>query len=167
MKYLLPALIFLIVTFGLTRKVPVFDIFTQGAKDGVITILKLVPSLVGLITAIGVLRASGALDIVGNILQKPLSLLGIPEDILPLLIVRPMSGSAALAVVRDILENCGPDSYPGRVACVMMGSSETVLYTMAVYTQGTPVKKLPGVLPAALVANLFACIFALLLCSVL
>ncbi len=167
MKYILPSLIFLIVALGLTRKVSMFDVFTQGARDGAVTIIKLVPSLVGLITAIGVLRASGALDIVGDILQKPLSVLGIPEDLLPLVVVRPMSGSAALAVVRDILADCGPDSYAGRVACVMMGSSETVLYTMAVYTQGTPVKKLPGVLPAAIVANLFACIFALLVCSVL
>ena len=167
MRYILPALIFLIVALGLVRRVPVFDLFTQGAKDGAATILKLIPSLVGLITAIGVLRASGALDLLGDFLRKPLSALGMPEQLLPLVVVRPMSGSGALAVVRDILENCGPDSYVGRVACVMMGSSETVLYTMAVYTQGTPVKKLPGVLPAALVANLFACIFALLTCSIL
>ena len=167
MKYILPALIFLIVSLGLVRNVAAFEQFTQGAKEGAATILKLVPSLVGLITAIGVLRASGALDLVGDILQKPLSFIGVPEEILPLVVVRPMSGSAALAVVRDILENCGPDAYAGRVACVMMGSSETVLYTMAVYTQGTPVKKLPGVIPAALIANLFACIFALLICSVL
>lgn len=167
MKYILPSFIFLIVALGLVRRLPVFDLFTQGAKNGAVTILKLVPSLVGLITAIGVLRASGALDILGNILQKPLSRIGMPEELLPLVVVRPMSGSGALAVVRDILQTCGPDSYAGRVACVMMGSSETVLYTMAIYTQGTPVKKLPGVLPAALVANLFACIFALLLCRVL
>ncbi|MBR5280128.1 MAG: spore maturation protein [Clostridia bacterium] len=167
MKYILPALIFLIVSLGLVRKVAAFEHFTRGAKEGAMTILNLVPSLVGLITAIGVLRASGALEILGNILQTPLSYLGVPEELLPLVMVRPMSGSAALAVVRDILENCGPDSYAGRVACVMMGSSETVLYTMAVYTQGTPVKKLPGVIPAALIANLFACIFALLICKIL
>lgn len=167
MIYILPALILIILAMAAAKATRPFDAFVRGATEGATTIVKLIPSLVGLITAIGVLRASGALDLLGCILQRPLSAAGMPEDILPLLVVRPVSGSAALAVVRDILVKCGPDSYTGRVACVMMGSSETILYTMTVYTQGTPLKKIPKVLPAALAANLSACILALILCSVM
>lgn len=167
MAYILPALLLVILALAAAKGVHSFDAFVKGATEGATTIVKLIPSLVGLITAIGVLRASGALDLLGNILQKPLSAIGLPQDLLPLVVVRPVSGSAALAVVRDILVKCGADSYTGRVACVMMGSSETILYTMAVYTQGTPIKRLPKVLPAALAANLSACILALFLCRIL
>ncbi len=167
MTYILPILLVLILLLAFVKKVGVFDVFVQGATEGVQTILRLIPSLVGLITAIGVLRASGALDLAGELLRRPLAYIGMPEELLPLAIVRPVSGSAALAVVRDILVKCGVDSYTGRVACVMMGSSETILYTMTVYTQGTAIKRLPKVLPAALAAHIAACIFALVLCRVL
>lgn len=167
MKYVLPALILMILGLAAASGTRAFEAFVRGAREGAITIVKLIPSLIGLITAVGVLRASGALEFLGTVLQKPLSVIGLPEELLPLLVVRPVSGSAALAVVRDILEKCGPDSYTARVACVMMGSSETILYTMTVYTQGTPLRKMPNVLPAALCANLSACAFALLLCRFL
>ncbi len=167
MNYILPALILIILVLALAKGVKTFDTFVQGATQGAMTIVRLIPSLVGLITAIGVLRASGALELLGGILEKPLEAVGMPEELLPLTIIRPVSGSGALAVLRDILTECGPDSYTGRVACVMMGSSETILYTMAVYTQGTPIKKAPKVLPAALAANISACLFALILCKIL
>ncbi len=167
MIYILPVLILVIVVLALIQGVRCFDVFAEGAKEGAGTIIRLIPSLVGLIVAIGVMRASGAFDLLGDILQKPMAQIGMPKELLPLVIIRPVSGSGALAVLKDILTQCGGDSYISRVACVMMGSSETILYTMAVYTQGTPVKKIPKVLPAALAANLTACVLALLLCLVL
>lgn len=167
MIYIIPVLIFIIIVVALVKGVACFDVFAEGAKEGAGTIVRLIPSLVGLIVAIGVLRASGALDILENLLQEPLSRIGMPEELLPLAVIRPVSGSGALAVLRDLLTQYGGDSYIGRVACVMMGSSETILYTMAVYTQGTPVKKIPKVLPAALAANVTVCVLALLLCRVM
>ncbi len=167
MMYILPVLILVIVVLALVQRVRCFDVFVEGAKEGAGTIIRLIPSLVGLIVAIGVVRASGAFDLLGDILQKPMSRIGMPKELLPLVIIRPVSGSGALAVLKDILTRCGSDAYISRVACVMMGSSETILYTMAVYTQGTPVKKIPKVLPAALAANLTAVVLALLLCRVM
>lgn len=167
MTYIIPALVFVILIVALLRNVRCFDVFVDGAKEGAGTIVRLIPSLVGLIVAIGVLRASGAFDLLGNILQKPLSYIGMPEELLPLAVVRPVSGSGALAVLQDILTQHGGDSYIGRAACVMMGSSETILYTMAIYIQGTPVRKVPKVFPAALASSATACILALVLCRVM
>lgn len=167
MIYIIPGLILFILVLALAKGVRCFDVFAEGAKEGAGTIIRLVPTLVGLIVAIGVMRASGAFELLGAALQKPLSAVGLPKDLLPLLMIRPVSGSGALAVLKDILAQCGSDSYIGRVACVMMGSSETILYTMTVYTRDTPVVKIPKVLPAALAANLAACVLALVLCRVL
>ena len=167
MTYIIPGLIFVILIVALIQRVRCFDVFVEGAKEGAGTIVRLIPSLVGLIVAIGVFRASGAFDWLGNILQKPLSYIGMPEELLPLAVVRPVSGSGALAVLQDILTQHGGDSYIGRAACVMMGSSETILYTMAVYVQGTPVRRMPKVLPAALASSVSACMLALILCRVM
>lgn len=167
MQYVIPALILLILALAVARGTHGFDSFVRGAAAGAETIFRLIPTLVGLIAAITVLRASGFLDLLGVWLRKPLACIGFPAELLPLAVVRPVSGSAALAVIRDILVKCGPDSYVARAACVMMGSSETILYTMAVYTQGTPITRLPRVLPCALLAGAAACGFALLLCKFL
>lgn len=167
MTYIIPVLILLVIALALVKGVRCFDVFVEGAKEGAGTILRLIPSLIGLIVAIGVMRASGAFDLLGDILQKPLSRVGMPAELLPLVMIRPVSGSGALAVLQDILAQYGGDAYIGRVACVMMGSSETILYTMTIYTQGTPIKKIPKVLPAALAANLTACVLAVLLCRIL
>ena len=154
MIYILPVFVLLIILIGFIRGVPCFDSFVRGAKEGVDTIVNLIPSFVGLIVAIGVFKASGIMDVIG-----------VKSSIFPLILIRPISGSASLATLRDILTTTGPDSFAARAACVMMGSTETIFYTMAIYTKKTKLKKLPGVLPAALAANAISAIASILICS--
>lgn len=156
MIYILPIFVLLIVIIGFIKGVPCFDSFVKGAKEGIDTIVKLIPSFVGLIVAIGIFKASGIMEVIG-----------IKSNVLPLVLVRPISGSASLATLRDILTSEGPDSFSARTACVMMGSTETIFYTMAVYTKKTKLKKLPGVLPAALAANVISAVASILICSVI
>lgn len=167
MVYILPAFILIIVVVGFIKGVPCFDSFVKGAKNGALTIVRLVPALIGLIVSIGVFRASGALDIIVNFCKPVLDKIGADGDILPLILIRPVSGSASLATLRDIVVKCGVDSHAARTACVMMGSTETIFYTMAVYTEHTKIRRLPGVLPAALAANLISAIAAGIVCSFL
>lgn len=149
-------MVLLILISGLFRKVKCFDSFVTGAKEGALTIVKLLPTLVGLIVAISVFRASGALDIIVSFLHPVTSFLGLDDGILPLLIMRPISGSGSLALLADTLKTYGADSRVGMIASVMMGSTETILYTLTVYTQNTRIKKTPNVLISALIASLFS-----------
>lgn len=164
MTYILPGFILIIIVIGFAKGVPCFDSFAKGAKDGGLTIIKLVPSLIGLIVAVSVFRACGILDILLDSISPILEKTGIDSQVFPLVLIRPVSGSASLATLRQIMENCGANSYAARVACVMMGSTETIFYTMAVYTEKNKMKKLPGVLPAALAANLISAIAAGIVC---
>lgn len=164
MIYILPAFILIIIVVGFVKGVPCFDSFLKGAKEGGLTILKLVPSLIGLIVAVNVFRTCGILEIFLNFVSPVLEKTGIDTQIFPLVLIRPVSGSASLATLKQIMENCGANSYAARVACVMMGSTETIFYTMAVYTEKNKMKKLPGVLPAALAANLISAIAAGIVC---
>ncbi len=132
---------------------------------GARTILDIIPSLIGLFVAIGVFRASGAMELIVNLLTPLGKLLGIDRELLPLALLRPVSGSASLALVQDVIKEQGVDTYLGRAAAVMMGSTETVFYTMAVYMGGNGIKKASGVLPAALAANLVSAVIACVLCG--
>lgn len=167
MVYILPAFILLIIVIGFIKGVPCFDSFVKGAKNGAMTIVRLVPALIGLIVSIGVFRASGALDIIVDFCRPLLDKIGLDSDVLPLVLIRPVSGSASLATLRDIIIKCGVDSQAARAACVMMGSTETIFYTMAVYTEQTKIRRLPGVLPAALASNLISAIAAGIVCAII
>lgn len=167
MTYILPVFVLIIVIIGFIKGVACFDSFVKGAKDGAVTIIKLVPSLIGLIVAIGVFRDSGILEFLVDFASPVLKKIGINGEIFPLVLIRPVSGSASLATLRDIMTRCGADSYEARTACVMMGSTETIFYTMAVYTEKTKIRKLPGVLPAALTANFISAISAGIVCMFL
>lgn len=167
MVYILPAFILFIIVIGFIKGVPCFDSFVKGAKNGAMTIVRLVPALIGLIVSIGVFRASGALDILVDFCRPLLDKIGLDSDVLPLVLIRPISGSASLATLRDIIIKCGVDSQAARAACVMMGSTETIFYTMAVYTEQTKIRRLPGVLPAALASNLISAIAAGIVCAII
>lgn len=164
MIYVLPVFILLILIAGFIKGVPCFESFLKGAQSGAMTIVKLTPTLIGLIVSIGVFRASGALDIIIDLFRPLLEKIGADADILPLVMIRPVSGSASLAALRDIIVKCGADSHAARTACVMMGSTETIFYTMTVYTGNTKIRRLPGVLPAALAANIISAVAAGILC---
>ena len=133
MIYILPVFILLILIAGFIKGVPCFDSFVKGAQNGAMTIVRLAPALIGLIVAIGVFRASGALEMIVEFCRPFMEKIGADSDILPLVLIRPVSGSASLATLRDIIAECGADSHAARAACVMMGSTETIFYTMSIY----------------------------------
>ena len=130
---MVPLIIFYIVGFGILAKRPVLDDFLCGAKEGMHTVVQVLPSLVGLMTAVGVLRASGLLGFLSRILEIPATSIGLPGPIIPIAIVRLISNSAAVGLVLDLFKNYGPDSRIGLMASILMGSTETVLYCMSVY----------------------------------
>lgn len=161
----IPMIILLIILFGIFEKNKVYDIFLEGAKDGMKIIYNIFPTLIGLFVAVGMLRTSGLLDFVINIISPVLQAVRIPKEIMPLAILRPISGSAALAVASDIINNYGVDSKIGRIASVIMGSTETTLYTIAIYTSCIKVKKTRKILIAALVGDFVGIITSVFICS--
>jgi spore maturation protein B len=140
--------------FALTRKVKVYPVFVEGAKEGFQVAVRVIPPLVAVVVALGMLRASGAMDGLAALLAPLTSRIGIPASVLPMVLVRPLSGGAALGVVADVLRSEGPDSYAGRLASVMAGSTETTFYVLAVYFGAVGVTRYRQALPAALLADL-------------
>ena len=151
-----------IVLLGLVRKVPVFDTFLEGAREGLAAALRIMPALTALTLCIAMIKASGALDAASRLASPLIGAFRIPPETTPLMLVRPLSGSGALAVIRQIFTDVGPDSYAGQVASVMMGSTETTFYTVAVYYGSVGVKKTGYTIPAALTADLTGMIVAAL-----
>ena len=158
----LPAVVAAIVLFGFARRVPVFDTFVAGAKEGLRTTVSILPTLVGLIMAVSMLSASGALDLFSSLLAPAARFLGLPPQVMPLALIKPFSGSGSTAVLTQIYRDCGPDSFAGRVASVMAGSTETTFYAVAVYYGAVGIKKTRHTVPAALLGDLTACIFSAL-----
>lgn len=148
-----PATILLIIVYGLIEKQQVFDVFLEGAKEGLEIVFNIFPTLLGLFLSINVLRASGIIDAFTNILLPLLNLLKVPSEILPLALLRPISGSASMAVATDIMTKYGVDSLIGLMTSTIMGSTETTLYTIALYTSAVKIKKTRFVLFAALLAD--------------
>lgn len=160
----MPCLFCIIIGYGFWRKVDIFDAFLSGAKSGLSTTVNILPALVGLLAAISMFRASGALTFLTTCLSPITSRLGLPEEILPLALLRPVSGSGALAVVQDILTENGPDSLVGRIASVIMGSTETTFYTLAVYYGSVGIKRSRYTVPAALSADITGILAGVFLC---
>lgn len=150
----LPITILIILFFGIKEKVNAFDTFLEGAKEGIEIVLKLFPTLIGIFVAIGLLRSSGVIDFLINLISPITDLFNIPREIMPLVLLRPISGSASIAVGTDIMQTYGVDSKIGLIASTIMGSTETTLYTIAVYTSIVGIKKTRFVLLAALMADL-------------
>jgi len=149
-----PLLLALVAAYGLGKRVDVYAALTRGAADGLSVLLRIIPALVGLLTAVSMFRASGAMEWLSALCSPALNLLGIPPETAPLMLVRPVSGSGALAVGSELMAAYGPDSYTGRVAAVMLGSTETTFYTIAVYFGSAGVHKTRYAIPAALIADL-------------
>lgn len=151
---LVPLTICAVSLYGVGRKVDVYAALVQGAGSGLETLVRIFPALVGLMTAVYMLRASGAMDALGSLLAPVLVRLGIPPETAALLFIRPVSGSGALAIGSELMAAHGPDSYVGRVAAVMLGSTETTFYTVAVYFGAAGIRKTRYAIPAALIADL-------------
>ena len=151
---IVPLILAGVALYGCFRRVDVYTALVQGAGDGLEVLMRILPSLVGLLTAVYMLRASGALDLAAQALTPLLDRIGLPGELLPLMLVRPISGSAALGVGAELITAHGPDSFLGRTAAVMLGSTETTFYTIAVYFGAVKITKTRYAVPAALCADL-------------
>ena len=150
----IPLLIFYIVTSGMLQKQDIYQQFIKGAEDGFRTVLGIMPTLIGLMVAVGILRASGLLEKISDILRLLVSDKIIPSELIPVVFVRLFSNSAATGLVLDIFKNHGTDSVIGKAASILMSSTETVFYTMSVYFMSINIKKTRWTIPGALVATL-------------
>ena len=163
----MPLIILIIVIYGLKEKRKVFDDFLDGAKEGIEIVLSIFPTLIGLFVAIGALRSSGILDIIIRILNPMLSIINFPTELMPLAMLRPISGSSSIAIATDIMTNYGTDTELGMMASVIMGSTETTLYTIAVYTSCVKIKRTRFILLAALTADIVGIITSVVVCRFL
>ena len=157
----LPVMVGLIVLFGYAKGVPVFDTFLAGAREGLRASLKLLPTLVGLIVAVTMLRASGLLELLCGLLDSIAQGAGVPAELLPLALLRPISGSGASAYTLDLLQQFGPDSETGKIASVLSSSTETTFYAVAVYFGACGYKRLRHTVPAALLGDAAALAFSI------
>ncbi len=160
--YAVPFILIIILICAIVRKTDIFGAFCSGAKEGITAMFSIAPSLVGLIVAVGMLTASGFFDIAAKALSPVFSAIGFPAELLPLALVRPVSGSGSLAVLSSILEKYGADSFIGMTASVMAGSTDTTFYAIAVYYGYAGIKKSGCTLPCALAADLFSMFFSIL-----
>jgi len=152
----LPFLLAVVSGYALYKGVDVFPVFLRGAKMGLETAIGILPVMVGMLTVVYMLRASGAVDIAASMLAPVFSVLGIPKECAALVLLKPVSGGGGLAMGSEIMHSCGPDSYAGRVAAVMLGASETSLYTIGVYSGHLGISRLRYAVVAALLADLTA-----------
>lgn len=151
---IIPILIFFIVGYGAVSGVKVYEAFLKGAGEGLRIVIDIVPTLIGLLVAVGMLRASGFFDLLGKILAPVTEMVGLPAQLLPLLIVKMFSSSAATGLVLDIFKTSGPDSYAGLVTSILMSCTETIFYTMSVYFLAAKVTKTRYTLTGALLSTL-------------
>ena len=170
-KYLssgaIPIIIIFIIVYGLIEKNKVFDTFLEGSKEGIEIVFSIFPTLLGLFMAIGMLRASGFLDLLINFISPITNFFKIPSEIMPLIFIRPISGSASTAVATDIMQNFGVDSKIGLIVSTIMGSTETTLYTIAIYTSCVGIKNIRFVLIAALIADVIGMAFSIVFWSLI
>ena len=163
----MPLMILIIVIYGLLEKKEVFDKFIEGAKEGIKIVINIFPTLIGLFLAVGALRSSGVIDIAIQLIEPLLNIVHFPTEIMPLALLRPISGSSSIAVATDIMKNFGVDSQIGIMASVIMGATETTLYTIAVYSSSVKIKKTRFVLIAALTADIVGIITSIIVCRFL
>ncbi len=167
MELFMPLFIAVVLVFGLIKKVPIFDAFTDGARDGIKTMLSVAPTLVGLIVAVDMLKASGATDMLCGFISPAAKQLGFPEELVPMILLRPVSGGGSTALLTNIYKTCGPDSFAGICASILAGSTETTFYAIAVYYGSVGIKKVRHTLLAALSADFTAAVMAVVCAKLL
>lgn len=152
--YIIPLLLFVILVSAIIKQVPAYETFIEGAKDGFQMAISIIPYLVAMLVAISVFRASGALDFLLEGIRPVLALIGVPTEIVPLAVMRPLSGTGALGVMSDLLDVHGPDSFIGRLASTMQGSTDTTLYVLTVYFGAVGIRKIGDSLKVGLLADI-------------
>jgi len=161
----IPSMLALIPLWGAIRKVKVYDTFIEGAEEGLQVAIRIVPFLVGMMVALSIFRASGAMELLAKAIDPVTSRLGFPSPILPLMIVRPLSGAGALAVTADLLKTNHPDSYIGRLASIMQGSTDTTFYVLTVYFGSVGIRKTRYAAAVGLTADVVGFLAALYVCN--
>ncbi len=163
-EYIIPVIILIIIIFGLIKEKDIFSPFIEGAAEGLKVTIEIFPNILGIMVAIHMLKASGAVAMLSNALAPALKYTGMPPEIVPLALLRPISGSGSLGIVSDILKTYGPDSSIGRIASVMMGSTETTFYTVALFFAAAKVKNIRHTLRAALAADVAGIVCSVIVC---
>ncbi|MGA9364321.1 MAG: spore maturation protein [Bacteroidota bacterium] len=163
----IPVLIFVFLLWGIFKRVKVYEVFVDGAKEGFHVAIRIIPYLVAMLVAIGIFRASGAMDFLTIALNPVTSLIGFPAEALTMVIMRPLSGSGSLGIMTELMKVHGPDSFIGVLASTMYGSSETTFYVLAVYFGSVNIKRIRHSLPAGLLADLAGMLGALFICRLL
>ncbi|NLO20826.1 MAG: spore maturation protein [Syntrophomonadaceae bacterium] len=166
-KWAIPILLLAVPVYGYIKKVPVYEAFVEGAEEGFTTAVKIIPFLVGMMVAISVFRASGAMDYLSLFMEPLTSRIGAPSEVLPLAIMRPMSGSAVLGMATELMRVYGPDSFIGRLASVMQGTTDTTFFILTVYFGSVGIKKYRYSIVTGLTADLSGCIAAIYICNLL
>ena len=159
-SYVLPIMVVGIVAFGLYKKVKVFDCFMMGAKKGLHTVYELLPSITGLVVAVTMLKESGAMDILSDVLSPVTRLFGVPKEIIPMALLGPISGGGSLSLFESALKAYGPDSFIGQVASVLMGSTDTTLYAVTVYYAAVNIKNTRHTLLSGLTADFMSLVLS-------
>lgn len=166
-KWFLPALIAFVPVYGLAKRVPVYDRFVEGAKESVPTITSIFPHLLGMMVGIHIFRESGAMDMLISLFTPLLSLFHFPEEVVPLALMRPISGAGSLAIASDLMREHGPDSFLGRLASTMQGSTDTTLYVLTVYFGAVGIRNSRYALKVGLLADVVGLIAAWLMVSII
>ncbi|ESU30299.1 spore maturation protein [Bacillus sp. 17376] len=159
--WFIPVMIAFILIYGTYKKVPTYESFVEGGKEGIKMAVSIMPFLVGMMVAIAVFRASGALDVMVNWIRPALEMVGVPAEIVPLALIRPISGTAALGITSDIIGVHGPDSFIGTLAATLQGSTDTTFYVLTVYFGAVGIKKMGDALKVGLLADAVAIITAI------
>lgn len=164
--YAIPMIIFIIVGYAfLVKKVKVYEVFCEGAKEGFATAIRIIPFLVAMLVAIGIFRSSGCIDIMMRVLDPVFSAIGMPGEVLPMAIMRPLSGGGATGIMNDLMLTYGPDSLIGRIASTMMGSTETTFYVLAVYFGAVSIRKTRHAVAAGLLADVAGLLTSVWICN--
>lgn len=164
---MIPSLIGFILLYGTFKKVPTYESFVEGGKEGIQIAFSIIPYLVGMLVSISIFRASGALEYFMSFLKPVLDFIGVPSEVAPLAIIRPISGNAALGMTSDLISTYGPDSFIGRLASVIQGSTDTTLYVLTVYFGAVGIKKMGDALKVGLLADLVGFIAAIVVVTLM
>jgi len=165
MSYILPALILALLIYAYSKGIDVYSAFTRGAGEALPMMYKIIPCMAAMTLALGLFRESGAMDAFVKLISPLLSFIGMPPELGPLFILRPFSGGAAMALLQDVYNACGTDSFEGIAASIMLGSTETIFYTISLYLGSIGITKPRHAVPAALIASLAGAVAALFLAS--
>ena len=166
-KSIIPIIVVIIITYGMFKGRKVYDWFVEGAKDGLKVCMNIFPYLLAMIIAVSIFREAKLLDMLNNLIAPIVRVIGLPKEVVPLVLVKPLSGSGAMGIFTDILKNYGPDTFIGLVASVIMGNTETIFYTVTVYFGAVKIKKVRHTVWAAVMADMTAIIMAILMVKIL